>query len=279
LVLAVLTIAMILPERAQAQQTGLFPLAPIRRQRVPCDQEDPIYKEYKIKFFGYHPTCWNRFPDGWGCPSRERPDRAKSFKEIPLGTEAGAEQPTGEAPQGPAERGPALPAIPGAERSPFILDRPDNAPGAAPAAPRGGQAPRPAPPGGDPFDMPDQGAPAARPGGNPPAQPPAPRNNGGPNLSPPADEPAQNPGPRASRGGLGDEPAAEADDAPLLALPNINVPPVDDPTSVFEPKSVVPVPTPGSVAANSAGPGASQPPRRGLLSGLFSSLGLNWTRR
>ena len=88
LVLAVLTVVLSLPELAQAQQTGLFPLAPIKRQRVPCDQEDPIYKTYKHQYFGYHPTCWRPFPDGWGCPSRLAPTKAdweKSLKETPLG--------------------------------------------------------------------------------------------------------------------------------------------------------------------------------------------------
>ena len=61
-------------------ESGLFPLAPIRRQRVPCDQQDPIYRIAKEQYFGYHPTCWRRFPDGWGCPSPERPDREKSFR-------------------------------------------------------------------------------------------------------------------------------------------------------------------------------------------------------
>ena len=89
LVLAVLTVLLSLPELAQAQQGGLFPLAPIRRQRVPCNQEDPIYKIYKHQYFGYHPTCWRPFPNGWGCPSPEAPDRAKSFEKQKLGAGEG----------------------------------------------------------------------------------------------------------------------------------------------------------------------------------------------
>ena len=81
LVLAVLTLIMSVPELARAQQSGLFPLAPIKRQRVPCDQEDPVYKIYKEKYFGYHPTCWRPFPTGWGCPSPEKPDVEKAFRE------------------------------------------------------------------------------------------------------------------------------------------------------------------------------------------------------
>ena len=86
LVLAVLTLIVSMPELARAQQSGLFPLAPIKRQRVPCDQEDPVYKIYKEKYFGYHPTCWRPFPTGWGCPSPEKPDVEKSFRERKLGT-------------------------------------------------------------------------------------------------------------------------------------------------------------------------------------------------
>ena len=81
LVLAVLTLIIGVPELARAQQSGLFPLSPINRQRVPCDQEDPVYKIYKQKYFGYHPTCWRPFPTGWGCPSPEKPDVEKAFRE------------------------------------------------------------------------------------------------------------------------------------------------------------------------------------------------------
>src|SRR5262249_47506265 len=83
--MGMLTLVVSLAERAQAQQTGLFPLAPIRRERVPCANEDPIYKLYKQQYFGYHYTCWRPFPAGWGCPSKEAPDREKSFREQPLG--------------------------------------------------------------------------------------------------------------------------------------------------------------------------------------------------
>ena len=117
-----------MPELARAQQTGLFPLAPIKRQRVPCDQEDPIYKIYKHQYFGYHPTCWRQFPTGWGCPSPTAPDKEKSFKKIPFG----GGEPRGELPPGEGEEGmeaqpgvtrPAMPPLPGAVRSPFETGR------------------------------------------------------------------------------------------------------------------------------------------------------------
>src|SRR5690348_16566394 len=61
LAMVVLTAAVGFGGHAEAQQTGLFPQAPIRRQRVPCDQEDLTYKIYKHQYFGYHPTCWRSF--------------------------------------------------------------------------------------------------------------------------------------------------------------------------------------------------------------------------
>ena len=85
LTMAVLTAVVCLSGRVEAQQSGLFPLAPIRRQRVPCDREDPTYKIYKQQYFGYHPTCWRTFPAGWGAPSNEAPNRAKSLQEFPVG--------------------------------------------------------------------------------------------------------------------------------------------------------------------------------------------------
>ncbi len=90
LALAVIAVSASLPQMAWAQQTGLFPLHPIKRHRVPCDHEDPIYKINKYQYFGAFPTCWRRFPEGWGCPSADAPDREKSFKETPLGSQMGA---------------------------------------------------------------------------------------------------------------------------------------------------------------------------------------------
>lgn len=154
--LAVVMTVSVFSEWAAAQQTGLFPLAPIRRQRVPCSQEDPVYRIYKEQYFGYHPTMWRRFPDGWGAPSPEAPNAAASYAAIPLQP---PEEPddgqgdTGEFDEGPGMGGqpggakPELPAPPGEQdRSPFELEPPNGA-GAAPLnrndAPT---APRPAEP-------------------------------------------------------------------------------------------------------------------------------------
>src|SRR4051794_38299579 len=72
------------PMLAEAQQGGLFPLAPShRRPRVPCEMEDPVYGLYRNEYYGYHPTCWRRFPAGWGCPTPEAPNAVAEFQRRP----------------------------------------------------------------------------------------------------------------------------------------------------------------------------------------------------
>ncbi len=277
LALAVIAVSASLPQMAWAQQNGLFPLHPIKRHRVPCDHEDPIYKINKYQYFGAFPTCWHRFPDGWGCPSADAPDREKSFKETPLGSredgelEAPPEEGPGmENPPPPRPR-PNLPAVPGGERSPF--DTPPAAPGAA--APGATTPPR-TPPATDPFASPDLGGGAA-PRNNAPKPPAAANPPGGdaPDPAPGSDQPGRNPSPRARRDDGGDRMGADETDGPVLALPNITLPPIGDAGSVYEP--------PPTQMANSGNPvsggNSSSTPRRGLLSGFFSNLGINWIRR
>jgi hypothetical protein len=277
LVLAALTVVVSLPELAKAQQTGLFPLAPITRQRVPCDQEAAEYKLYKHKYFGYHPTCWRPFPTGWGCPSPEAPNKEESFKKIPF---AGSE-PRGPVQPGEGEEGmegqpgvtrPTKPALPVGPRSPFETDDP----AAPPTTPRGGQ--RQLPPPGDPFDI-DRDTPATpKPGEARPAAPGAASN--GPELSAPADQPSSLPGARTSQNDGSAEPNERDETAPVLALPSLNVPPLDDPGVPFGTR---PPATNANVVsnanANSNDPSAAPAPRRSLISGFFTNLGLNWTRR
>jgi hypothetical protein len=282
LVLAALTMVVSLPELARAQQTGLFPLAPIRRQRVPCDQEDPIYKTYKQRYFGYHPTCWDQFPAGWGCPSRYGPDKAKSFKEFPptvgerLEPGLEGEPAEGMQPLPGATRPPERPPLPSGGRSPFDEPTDTDRPGTAPRNPRGGQAPLPTPP-GDPFDLDKPAAPAApQPGQGRPAAPGA--ANNGPELSAPADQPGSTHGARSSQNESADEPTDRDGMGPVLALPRVNLPPVDDPGVPFGTQPPTP---PADVASsvNSTPAANNSTPRRGFLSGLFSNLGLNWARR
>ena len=231
LVLAGLTLIVSLPELARAQQSGLFPLAPIKRQRVPCDQEDPVYKGFKAtKYFGYYPPCWRPFPAGWGCPSPEKPDVEKAFKDLKLG--AGGIAPSGETggvQQGDQPLGqPNIPDLP-RERSPFDTPEPPggNRP-ANPAAPRQEQR-EPA----SPFDTPGTnppgnpaGAPAAAPRTGR-AQPASPLGGeASPELSAP-EQPARLEGTHARR-----SPHAAAD-GPLLSVGDITVPPVTSADEAF----------------------------------------------
>jgi hypothetical protein len=145
-------VALVLGAPALVQaQTQLFPLAPIQRQRVPCPMEDPVYGLYRHQYYGYFPTCWRRFPPGWGCPNCEAPDVAKAFQDLPREKpqplsepEEGGPMPGGREPAGPSGRTP--PPLPRDERSPFELPPATN-PGApgdgtpAPDVPRGAAAP------------------------------------------------------------------------------------------------------------------------------------------
>jgi hypothetical protein len=280
--LGVMALVLSLPELARAQPGGLFPNAPIRRQRVPCDQEDPIYRTYKYKYYGYHPTCWRTFPEGWGCPSPEAPDRKKSFEKQKLGAkeeELPGALPGAEAPERPEGGRPGQPEVP-RRVDPFETEPDTGKPGNAPAAPRGRQAPA-IPPGGDPFqlDKPET-PPAAAP--NPPRaarmrSSPSPTVGNEPELSAPADERNRNTGARTSRNERDDATDNQAGDGPLLALPNVNLPPVND--SAFFGIEPPPATANDAAAANSTNAPAAAPPRRGFLSGLFNNLGLNWTRR
>ena len=73
LVLSVPLILASLSGLARAQQSGLLPLHPIKRERVPCPEEDALYQLAVTQYFGYHPTVWRRFPEGWGVRSFPRP--------------------------------------------------------------------------------------------------------------------------------------------------------------------------------------------------------------
>lgn len=71
-----------IPSLAHAQ---LFPDLQIRRQRPCCNQEDPRYHMVREVYFGYYPTCWRQFPEGWGCyPKTGMPDWAAELTERPI---------------------------------------------------------------------------------------------------------------------------------------------------------------------------------------------------
>jgi hypothetical protein len=285
LTMVVLTAAVSLSGRVEAQQTGLFPLAPIRRQRVPCDREDPTYKIYKQQYFGYHPTNWRTFPPGWGCPSSEAPDRAKSLKEFRAGNEPegpGPEVTPGQDQRPPLNRRQDIPELP-PERDPFLDNPPaggmPNAlpprnarPGAAPAAGRE-----------DPFkDVPNQGASVSpsrnrsqpRSGQGVPAE-------GTPELSAPAGQPAQGSASRSRRDDPDDVTVTSNEGGPLLGLSVADATQTEDAGSGDDPlAATAAAPAAGSTSAgNATAPAPAAKPRRRIFGNLFSGLGANWSRQ
>ncbi len=230
-----------LPNHVQAQHTGLFPLRPIKRERVPCANEDPVYRLHREQYYGYFPTCWRKFPDGWGCPSPEAPDPSKSFRDLPR-----------ETPQLPEEyrRGPDDIAPPPRDEAPnglVPLPKPrDDMFG--PTNPNSGPPPR----GNNPSAA------------NLPGLPPALRTASAPPASMPVTPSELTPKDADAPGVVGDSLVPLPDrmgSNPIVppgpeAFPNVEAPttPVGDP-----------------------GPSASltpeqAPQRRGLLSGLFGGL-------
>lgn len=278
LTLVVLTAAVSLSGRVEAQQTGLFPLAPIRRQRVPCDQEDPTYKIYKHQYFGYHPTCWRTFPPGWGCPSEQAPNWEKSQKEYPVGgnrEELGA-PPGPEEDMGPGPMRRAAPAVPELppERSPFDdlqNPRPEPLPrGNAPGATQ----PRPSP-----FDEPGPRGASMTPSRNrtQARSASATADENAPELSAPARQPAQ--GSASRSGGSDADDLADGDNsAPMLGLADSDIVRSDTSAADDPPADTAPAASSASASA-AAAPAPAAQPRRRLFGNLFSSLGSNWTRR
>ncbi|MGP0067781.1 MAG: hypothetical protein ACLQGP_29825 [Isosphaeraceae bacterium] len=272
LVMAVLTMAVSLSERAQAQQTGLFPLAPIRRERPPCPNEDAVYKYYKQQYFGYHPTCWSPFPAGWGCPSKQTADREKEFAERPLGKppemdELGPEDEFG--PQ-PRQVPPNMPDVqPPADRDPFLMDGPAAQP------PGGGQNPR-ATPRRSPFEDLPKGAAVSpsRRGDRARTVTPG-RGDDAPELSAPAPQPEQNTSARLTGGDADGEAVVRGDNIPVLNVEDLDSPRSGTNAPLLD--SHPTQPTDPTVASNSTN--QAPPPRRGLISNLFGGLGLNWMRR
>ena len=297
-VLVVLAAVASLSGLAEAQQSGIFPLRTIRRERTPCANEEPIYKLYRNQYYGYFPTKWRKFPDGWPLRSDQSPNAAEEFKKTPLDIpkpfpREGEEEM--EAPAAPGTR-PTVPKPPADERSPFDLDKPDNVEGAAPGtappprrnAPARGNTPPP-PTDASPFDMPDTNPPGAgaTPGGRPqasrsnlPATPTLP-DQGAPDLAPPGDAPPAPPRTSWNRR----RESQQNDPGPLLSMSDATLPAVEEASTSANSTSAA---AGGPVASNSPAadpattPAATQPQpaqRRGPISSLFAGLGWPWLRR
>ena len=123
LVLAVPTILVSLSGLAQAQQSGLFPLHPIKRETGPVPQRGSGLQTLSIPVLRISPTVWRRFPEGWGCAQPRGPQRQGRVREAarrsppkPIPPEEGEDQDM----QAPPERGrQAIPnPPPDTERSP-----------------------------------------------------------------------------------------------------------------------------------------------------------------
>jgi len=221
--------------------------------------EDPVYKLYRHEYFGYHPTCWRRFPANWGCPSPEAPNAAAEFKKLPRDIPPDEE---GEGMPGPeGEQGPA----PGPRNAPQGEPNPNN----IPALPEGR----------NPFDI-DNNTPAKPPArGGESVKPPAGDNTP---VPPPVDAPGvDNPG-AANAPDPGLPPVAEAVESapgsvaggpeqPLLSLPD---PTAGAPVGAGNPgpgTTIAPPPAPRGVMADPNTTGPFQAPRRtSVISNLFS---------
>ncbi len=261
-------ILFLLPAMAEAQ---LFPNRPIKRERVPCAAEPPFYAQVRHDYYGYFPTCWSRFPEGWGCPAPnpELPNPTLAFQKRPRevlpesgdsnlapGPDDGVMP--GDPPAGPDRNLPDLPNAGG--RAPFDLDRPET-----PAAPPAGDIPSTTPRAPDINTTPRPGNPAPRPGNPAPSTAPgrvAPPTTG---LMPMPELPSASASasavPTMEPGSMMMVPEATLASNPSPARGDLGqLPP---PSGAFPVVAAEPVPV--------LGVPAQAPRRRGVLGGLFGS--------
>jgi hypothetical protein len=287
-----LTLVVGLPALAQAQ---LFPNLYVQRKRADCANEPPFYGHVRRDYFGYYPTCWRKFPEGWGCPcpNPELPNFAADLVRLPRDKNPvdPPKDPLDERSMGEGDR-PASdlapdptrrpsndsirPALPNNNRSPFETDP------RRPSVPDGGLGnPSPNPPGAGP------GRPANPSSPFDPAAPASPRANSGarsvdslPSLDAPRTDLS---GSTSRRPSL--PPADQEPSDPVLALPEMTPPSGTLAASLPVVASPMPpsLPTNGSfieptnppVADASAQPATTQAPRRpSLIGSLFGGQGL-----
>jgi hypothetical protein len=261
--LALVALALVgLPAAAEAQ---LFPNLPIRRQRPDCAQERPDYRYVRHEYFGYYPTCWRRFPPGWGCPSAEAPNSAAAMEEIKREAARAAQSPPGEQPDEaqPTDENamPAQPTLPEGEVpalpnqvSPFNLNRGD--PANRPGNPPGGATPENPPPGSGvpsprasaPESSSDQPEAPSLSANDDPAAPLALLDVGNPSSPPTA------------------APVPAPDTLPFPGPPEPTTPPGASPRATAPTLGAFPQPPTAAPAPVQA------PQRRSLLGGLFQGL-------
>jgi hypothetical protein len=263
-------LVVLLPALAEAQ---LFPNRTLNRQRTPCAAESPFNAQVRHDYFGYYPTCWQRFPAGWGCPgfNPELPNVDASIRRLPLKEnrnpageglgpdEANPDMPGEGAPNNMPGEDPNIPPVPNPGRSPFELD----APGPRPTNPR--------PADRDPFDAPAPTTP--RPGTPPP--PPSGRAIPPTGLMEmptlPATAPTASAESNLSPGTMVMVPEAEATLAsnsnPASSRPDLGpLPTLPDPSATSRSIGIAETqPSPYTPAP------AQAPRRRGILGGLFGA--------
>jgi hypothetical protein len=253
-----------LPAIAEAQ---LLPNLPAhKRRRHGCENEPPMFRYIRHEYYGYHPTCWRRFPPGWGCPSPEaiNPARVKADVDKEIEKLRAAATGGGGAEAPPAEGG-----------SPFL-------PGPEPGANPPGDEPFPSLPQdrGSLLDDTTPGAPA--PGGNPPggdseARPSTPVTPPAPTFPRrPADRSGTGPGASLDAPAIEGLPAASSEPPapPPVALLDVGRPsllPEEPPAGGFPPGSAAPPPIPSDMPAPPPPP-IVQAPRRSLIGNLFSGI-------
>ncbi len=86
----------VFPGKASAQPNALLPDIYIKRQRPCPGLEDPRYGYIRENYYGYFPTCWRRFPPGWGCPSADAPNWAAELQRLPLDVPQDLNAPAGD---------------------------------------------------------------------------------------------------------------------------------------------------------------------------------------
>ena len=275
-----------LPAMAEAQ---LFPNRTITRERQPCATEPPFYSTVRRNYFGYYPTCWSKFPDGWGCPcpNLELPNRVAEFQERPRDAfekplpENDIDMPLddGDPPAaGRAMDGQDLPAVPtpGRGRSPFPSE-----------LNRGGNLDSPTTP--DPTLPPRTNSPAGRtgprpdPGTTPTPPDPSTSATGRPSGTsallemPPISAPASaavvavsNPDPTPDAGKLTLANDAAMNSTESAERPNLGpLPPAPTPNTSVPAETII---DPSLLAGTPATATPAQAPqRKSILGGLFGS--------
>jgi hypothetical protein len=139
---AALVFGMVLLAPALADAQLIPNLNTRRRQRPSSLTEPPIYRTVRQQYYGYFPTCWRKFPPGWGCPC-PNPEAPQPWTGAPSGAPAQpeTERPSEATPPTDGTRRPApsaIPELPPSSTSPFDI-KPESTP------PRDTPPPAPAP--------------------------------------------------------------------------------------------------------------------------------------